>query len=933
MNLHGNQIPSMSSMNTLLCLLLCIQSSACSLVLEEVPQPEGLIDEREQDMAGIAGIEAGQMAGELAGQDAGDIAGEEGGTFVVPEVVAEALVCESFENCDLEEPEEPSVVCDGLSNEPELTQVVTCSGASCALPTYITDEDGERTSNNETNEQKDLRDNILWALYLEGTNEELLPDGILTSPDLEALSTYNLLPTFDEMESTELEISGYDCEEVNIVSGDLIAVQNTVNDASNYSGFIERTGDNETLSFDDVRRVTIGTCRASAELTLNNLTLTNAAGSDSPGLDELSLASATEVLIDDLTINTSLQILEHDSERLGSGSLVTIRKLNTSRLQNLLIDSSRVTFDLDNDNPQELNMVPNQNRDIYIKDSVITSNGTLNIKKAMEDNTDGLINVVIENSTLIMSETNKALFDMDQVSLVINSSLIISAGPTFILRNSKAQITDSYILSPSTSNCGGSVFTLNSSQAFVYGQWLQACQNKVYKVDKDSGLILETAIAKNVKTLVEKELSDSTNNPDQTNELSFINFTGETLIRSNTSGFAQDFTGSWQLWSMRYSQPDFITFADDDQEIHLNIHHIYARSGSNDKNLIDITGGGAYKIEKSHLNGSSLFSQLVETSPVVFLQDSLFEGKININAAYAEVVSSLFKDLTVELSNSSYFLANQLMRHNHNTAELTVNARNSSIALNQIRGSTSFNLIGSMLIGRSLELSLPMEATSLLALTSSELYLHKSEVESNDGNESHSQWFVIDDKSKAKFTKSIFKSLDTDLQLSTDPLFSLGINNGTLNLEDSIFQDQRAQGLTLYLGAGSYTDFQESKLTFNRGYGVYADQVNGLTFNDFYIQQVEANSNSTEEDLSSLNKSSVALYLGNTGEDVVTLIDEMSTGLKTNAAIVLQNENISLPDDAVSCRGSLWLGDCPAFTSADQGIDYCLGNESIPDNN
>ena len=114
---------------------------------------------------------------------------------------------------------------------------------------------------------------------------------------------------------------------------------------------------------------------------------------------------------------------------------------------------------------------------------------------------------------------------------------------------------------------------------------------------------------------------------------------------------------------------------------------------------------------------------------------------------------------------------------------------------------------------------------------------------------------------------------------------------------------------------------------------MYADQVNDLSFNGFSIQQVEANNNSANEDLDSLDTSSVALYLGSTEEDLVTPIDEMSTGLKTNAAIVLQNENISLPDTAVTCRGSLWVGDCPAFTSADQGIDYCLGNESITDNN
>ena len=426
-------------MNTLLCFLLCIQSSACSLVLEEVPQPEGLIDEREPDMAGMAGIEAGQMAAEEAGEDAGDmageLAGEEGGSFVIPEVVAEAQVCESFENCELEESEEPSVVCNGLSNEPEFAQVVTCSGVSCALPTFVTNEDGERTSN-ETNEQKNLRDNILWDSYLDGNNEGLLPDGILTSPNLDALSTYDIfLPKFKETESMEMDggieaerlvIEGYNCDEVNEALNTNNRVQNTINNSNSYTGFIERSGNEETLTFDNVQRVTIGTCGASAQLTL-----TNAPASDNPGLNELNLASATEVLIDDLSINTSLQILEHDGDRLGSGSSVTIRKLNTSRLQNLVIDSSRVTFDL-GDYTQELNMVPSRERVIQIKDSIITSNGTLKIKKATESDSDEIINVVIENSNLNHERASKALFDMEQVNLIIKSSLIISAGSALI---------------------------------------------------------------------------------------------------------------------------------------------------------------------------------------------------------------------------------------------------------------------------------------------------------------------------------------------------------------------------------------------------------------------------------------------------------------------------------------------------------------------
>ena len=84
---------------------------------------------------------------------------------------------------------------------------------------------------------------------------------------------------------------------------------------------------------------------------------------------------------------------------------------------------------------------------------------------------------------------------------------------------------------------------------------------------------------------------------------------GDTLISSYHMGAGQDLTNlsnEWEDWSINYYQPDFITFTDDDLSIHLPMQHIYARSERNVVNLVQITGGGAYAITKSHLSGSSL---------------------------------------------------------------------------------------------------------------------------------------------------------------------------------------------------------------------------------------------------------------------------------------------------------------------------------------
>ena len=85
-----------------------------------------------------------------------------------------------------------------------------------------------------------------------------------------------------------------------------------------------------------------------------------------------------------------------------------------------------------------------------------------------------------------------------------------------------------------------------------------------------------------------------------------------------------------------------------------------------------------------------LFSKIGQNSPVIYLNESLLEGSINVDTAYVEVVKSSFISLDLMVTDS-YFIANQFMESDENDYQLTINAENSSCAINQLKGSTEFS--------------------------------------------------------------------------------------------------------------------------------------------------------------------------------------------------------------------------------------------------
>ena len=249
------------------------------------------------------------------------------------------------------------------------------------------------------------------------------------------------------------------------------------------------------------------------------------------------------------------------------------------------------------------------------------------------------------------------------------------------------------------------------------------------------------------------------------------------------------------------------------------------------------------------------------------------------------------------------------------------------MALNLSQGAMSFNLRESVLYGIESQFIEHNEPNGLFTMSDSELFIYQSQAQADK------LWFNIDHESEANFINSHWLNQGIHDQSSSEMLLSsLGVNHGTLRIENSLFQDQRPQGLALYLGPNSHLDLSQSEISFNHGYGIYGDQAENLLFNELYIQQNPVDDLLTEAESDPRNSASVALYLHQPlgeEEEAISIINPESLDLVTNAAIVLQNENILLPEEAISCRGSLWIGDCPVFSL--EGIGFCLGHDASTD--
>ena len=185
-------------------------------------------------------------------------------------------------------------------------------------------------------------------------------------------------------------------------------------------------------------------------------------------------------------------------------------------------------------------------------------------------------------------------------------------------------------------------------------------------------VVLETIIAKDIKTLVHKKFTvaddenqEEKNTDRQDNILSFIKFTGETLLESDTNGASQDFDRDWEVFTADFPESTFLTLPVQSRQIPL--HHIFAQSPSGQE-LIKLTGGGAYSIDQSHLNGIINARQITtDTSterPALQVQNSLLEGKLTLDGAYTEIAKSLYDQLDLELNNDASFIADQFMQNN-----------------------------------------------------------------------------------------------------------------------------------------------------------------------------------------------------------------------------------------------------------------------------
>ena len=586
-----------------------------------------------------------------------------------------------------------------------------------------------------------------------------------------------------------------------------------------------------------------------------------------------------------------------------------------------MIESSKVDFTTRSDDPIEMSITPGPEIALEITNSVVSLAGIMAIQNAEPDREDGaLVRVKIKDSTLILTNEDQSAFELSGVSLELESTLIISNGPVFKLTDSKVNLENTYLLSHSEQErCLGAVFELINTQANISGQWLRTCQNQAYKADINSGVVLETIIARNIKTLLEKEFAESSTQANQENELSYIQFSGQLLLKSYSGDYSQNFDSTWERWITDYPNTDFIKLPIESHQMMLR--HIYAQGRDNlDLELLQITGGGSYLLSHSHLNGFVFIGQIDSSVPVLRVLDSFLEGYLLMDQAYLEFTKSLFGNLTVDLLNNSYFLADQLMQNNEENSGFTLSADQSFLALNGHQGSASFELTESQLYtsySQFNELSDPMP---IFDATNSSLFIFKSQTQAT------LRWFNLDEDSYGFFDQSQWLSPAPIMsEETTDRFLSLGVNYGELYVIDSKFQDQRTAGFALYLAPDSLVDIKQSRLEFQQGYGIYADQVDDFFFNQLRIEQLDQQAENEATLLSG-----IALYLHEAEESFS--VNETSLALQSNAAIVLKTESDSLNESNLSCHGSIWIGDCPTVMSPDQSIEQCsLVEESVED--